>query len=205
MSKELSNYESFFGTGTEEERLRIKEIASSIGVQDNDAIWIIVYVMNYFGRFYQDLPAQMTKSAEASIENVKARCVAMAEEEINRTKINLGQAVLDHADELSKCKDMYSVIQPLGCLCCGIFCLCLLCFVAGAAVAGKGWGTTSFDALLLAPAGWILPIAFLPVSIYSGWQAWSQYRYTRRKFNLVTLSCSIILSILAILCFMRVF
>lgn len=204
MSKELSNYENFFGAGTEEEQLRIKEIASSIGVRDNDAIWIIVYVMNYFGRFYQNLPAQMKESAEISIESVKTRCIAMADEEIERAKINLGQAILDHADELSKRKDMYSVILPLAWLCCGVFCLCLLCFVAGAAVAGKGWGKSPFDSILSAPAGWILPIAFLPVSIYSSWRAWSQYRYTGRKFNLAMLSGSVTISVLSILCFIRV-
>jgi|GEM_PF-6709568 len=204
MSNEVERYESFFGQGTEEEQLRIKEIASSLGIKDNDAIWIIIYVMNYFGRFYQNLPQRLKESADASVESVKARCVAAADEEIERTKSDLSQAVLTHADELAKRRGMYSVVQPIAWLCCGIYTLCLLCFVAGAAVAGKGWGQNPFDSLLAAPAGWILPIAVLPVAIYSGWQAWLGYRYTGNRRNIAILFGSSALCALALLCFLRV-
>lgn len=38
-------YESFFGEGTEEEQLRIRELGAKLNIRDNDALWIIVYVM----------------------------------------------------------------------------------------------------------------------------------------------------------------
>lgn len=43
-----ANYSAFFGKGYEEERLRLHEIASKLNIRDNDAIWIIVFIFNYF-------------------------------------------------------------------------------------------------------------------------------------------------------------
>ena len=36
-----ANYNAFFGEGSEEEQLRIREIASKLNIRSNDAIWII--------------------------------------------------------------------------------------------------------------------------------------------------------------------
>ena len=52
---------------------------------------------------------------------------------------------------------------PLFCMCLGIFFLCLISFIGGAAVAGKGWGHSPVEGLLNAPAGWIIPLALVPV------------------------------------------
>ena len=41
-----ANYSAFFGKGSEEEQLRLREIASKLNIRDNDAIWIIVFIFN---------------------------------------------------------------------------------------------------------------------------------------------------------------
>ena len=58
---------------------------------------------------------------------------------------------------------LYDFFIPLACACLAVFCLCLISFVGGAAVVGKGWGHSPLEALLNAPAGWIIPLALIPV------------------------------------------
>ena len=64
-------YESFFGEGTEEEQLRIRELAARLNIRDNDALWIIVYVLNYFGRFYHDLPEKLKDASGECLKTVQ--------------------------------------------------------------------------------------------------------------------------------------
>lgn len=58
---------------------------------------------------------------------------------------------------------LYDFFLPLACACLGIFLLCLISFIGGAAIAGKGWGQSPVEALLNAPASWIIPLALIPV------------------------------------------
>ena len=44
-------YSHFFGDATEGEQLRLRELASKLNIRDNDALWTIIYTLNYFGRF----------------------------------------------------------------------------------------------------------------------------------------------------------
>ena len=199
----VKNYECFFGNGSEEEQLRIREIAQKIGIRDNDAIWLIVYVMNYFGRFYEALPLRIRECAAASMEDVKERCAAVADAEMDRIKEDLGAAVIERAEELAKQRGGYSVFLPVAWICAGVGVLCLACFTAGAAIAGKGWGRTPWDNLLGAPAGWILPIALLPLAAVSAFQVVTKYRNTRNKKGLLFLAGPVFVVILALLCFLR--
>jgi len=197
------NYESFFGQGTEEERLRIREIASKIGIRDNDALWLIVYILNYFGRFYQDLPGKIQTSADLSVATIRDRCAILADEEMQRVKQDLGAAVVQHAESIAKRREIYAVALPLAWLSAGIFCLCLLSFVSGAAVAGRGWGSSPFDSILAAPAGWILPIAMLPLTGYSLYLGWCGYQSTKRKKHLGVVLGALSALALAFACFLR--
>lgn len=197
-------FESFFGPGSEEERLRIREIASSLGIRDNDAIWIIVFVLNYFGRFYSDLPDQLQRSAESSVEGVKKQISSFADQETNRISSALGRAVLEHAERLAERKVAFSWAVPVCLLLLGVFLLCLLCFVAGAAVAGKGWGISPLDSLLAAPAGWIIPIAMLPLSVYAGYLGVTRFRYNR-SYGISHVLISLCLIVLAFFCIGRPF
>ena len=61
-----ANYSAFFGKGSEEEQLRLREIASKLNIRDNDAIWIIVFIFNYFGRFYCQLPQKIKVSVQGN-------------------------------------------------------------------------------------------------------------------------------------------
>ena len=166
-----ANYRAFFGEGSEEEQLRIREIASKLNIRDNDAIWIIVFIFNYFGRFYQHLPQKIKSVVNDAlndcIESLKKSSEIISQNEAQKSKEIFSDTLTKISQEIlnqhKKKMRLYDFFLPLAWSCLGIFCLCLISFIGGAAVAGKGWGHSPFGALLNAPAGWIIPLALIPV------------------------------------------
>ena len=166
-----ANYNAFFGEGSEEEQLRIREIASKLNIRSNDAIWIIVFIFNYFGRFYQHLPQKIKSAVHDSlndcVEALKNSAEVISQNEAQKSKDILSESLARISQEIlsqhQKKMRLYDFFLPLAWSCLGIFCLCLVSFIGGAAVAGKGWGHSPLEALLNAPAGWIIPLALIPV------------------------------------------
>lgn len=177
-------YESFFGEGTEEEQLRIREVAARLNIRDNDALWIIIYVLNYFGRFYRDLPEKLKAASTECFEAVQKTAAEVSEAEVRRAQMKFSETLTKSTQEiLEKHKKrawVYELFLPLAWSCMGVFCLCLISFVAGSAVAGKGWGHSPLTALFNAPAGWIIPLALIPMggfALYRGLIEQGRTRY----------------------------
>lgn len=166
-----ANYQAFFGEGSEEEQLRIREIASKLNIRSNDAIWIIVFIFNYFGRFYQHLPQKFNSvvhdTLNECVEALKTSAEIISQNEAQKSKDILSDSLAKISQEIleqhKKKMRLYDFFLPLAGACLGIFCLCLISFIGGSAVAGKGWGHSPLEALLNTPAGWILPLALIPV------------------------------------------
>ena len=174
-----ANYYAFFGEGSEEEQLRIREIASKLNIRSNDAIWIIVFIFNYFGRFYQNLPqkikAVVNDTLNDCVETLKRSAEIISQNEAQKSQDIFSDTLTRISQEIlnqhKKKMRLYDFFLPLAWSCLGIFVLCLISFVGGAVVAGKGWGHSPVEALLNAPAGWIIPLALIPVgsvALYKG-------------------------------------
>ena len=177
-------YESFFGEGTEDERLRIRELAAKLNIRDNDALWIIIYILNYFGRFYRDLPEKLRATSSECFETVQKAAAEISESETRKAQVLFAETLTKSTQEIlerhKKRAWVYELFLPLAWSCMGVFCLCLVSFAGGAAVSGKGWGHSPLTALFNAPAGWIVPLALIPVggfALYRGLIEQGQTRY----------------------------
>ena len=200
-----ANYNAFFGEGSEEEQLRIREIASKLNIRSNDAIWIIVFIFNYFGRFYQHLPQNIKSAVHDSlndcVEALKNSAEVISQNEAQKSKDILSESLATISQEIltqhQKKMRLYDFFLPLAWSCLGIFCLCLVSFIGGAAVAGKGWGHSPLEALLNAPAGWIIPLALIPVggvSLYQGLTEQGKTKYL--NLTVAFLSAALVLCVL---------
>lgn len=190
MHEKIKIYEDFFGKSSEEEQLRIKELAEKLDIKNNDAIWIIIYVFNYFGRFYNNLPQKLNESANDILEKIKESSKEINEISIKNSENILMEKLGEISEKLEYSKILKSPRNSFTAgysLCIGIFLLCLICFVAGAAITGKRWGKTPIDALLMAPAGWILPICILPLAVFLANESYANYRYSAKKKELIPL------------------
>ncbi len=128
---------ALFNDCNEEEQKIIDEFSQLNGIRANDAIWVFVKVFFKINRVNNALPERMTEA--------------------------LMKISQDFFNQQKKEKLILDFFIPLFCICLGIFFLCLISFIGGAAVAGKGWGHSPVEALLNAPAGWIIPLALIPV------------------------------------------
>ena len=164
-------FESFFGDFSEEEQKILREFGAKFNIRSNDAIWSIVGIFIIFGRINNKLPqrikAAFAESKEDFIEIMKKAAVDSVELENQKAQTilaeNLSQISQEFFNQQRKKTRLYEFFVPLTCCCLGIFFLCLISFIGGSAVAGKGWGHSPVEALLNAPAGWIIPLALVPV------------------------------------------
>ena len=128
---------AFFNDCNEEEQKIINEFSLIHGIRANDAVWVLVKL------FFRIKRANNT-----------------FQESITKVLMKTSQ---DFFKQQRKRVWSYDFFIPVACACFGIFFLCLVSFIGGAAVVGKGWGHSPVEALLNAPAGWIIPLALIPV------------------------------------------
>ena len=164
-------FSAFFGDCSEEEQLILREFGSKFNIRANDALWTIAGVFIFFGRFCNKLPMKVKSAVDEgqheAIETIKQVATSVAQLETTKAQSVLSESLIkisqDILNQNRKKMWLYDFSIPLVCACLAVFCLCLISFVGGAAVAGKGWGYSPLDALLNAPAGWIIPLALIPV------------------------------------------
>lgn len=162
---------SFFGDCNEDERKIIDDFSHSLGIRDNDAIWAFVKIFFTLNRENNNLPKRITESLDNKkdeiIDCIQQFAASAVELETKKAMVNLSDSLQQISQNIlsqhRKNLWLYDFFLPLACACLGIFLLCLISFIGGAAIAGKGWGHSPLEALLNAPAGWIIPLALIPV------------------------------------------
>ena len=159
MKKSENLLSAFFNDCNEEEQKIIDEFSQIHGIRANDAIWVFVKVFFKINRANNALPERITDA--------------------------LMKISQDFFNQQRKEKLILDFFIPLFCMCLGIFFLCLISFIGGAAVAGKGWGHSPLEALLNAPAGWIIPLALVPVGGFALFRGLTEQGKSR-LINLVT-------------------
>lgn len=162
---------SFLSDCNEEERKVIDEFSQTLGIRTNDAIWAFVKIFFTLNRANNNLPKRITDALDTKkdeiIDCIKKFAASAVELETKKAMDNLSDTLQQVSQNIlnqhRKNMWLYDFFLPLACVCLGIFLLCLISFIGGAAIAGKGWGHSPLEALLNAPAGWILPLALIPV------------------------------------------
>lgn len=162
---------AFFNDCNEEEQKIINEFSQIQGIRANDAVWVFVKIFFGINRANNTLPQRISDALDAKtneiLEAIKQFAASSVENEAQKAMSNLSDSLMkfsqDFLNQQRKSAWIYDFFVPVVCACLGIFFLCLISFIGGAAVAGKGWGHSPVEALLNTPAGWIIPLALIPV------------------------------------------
>lgn len=198
-------YSHFFGDATEGEQLRLRELASKLNIQDNDALWTIIYTLNYFGRFYQDLPEKIRETSANCLENVRKAAEEVGTSEAQKAQVLFAETLKRSTEEILEQHKhrsfLLELFVPLSLMCFGVFVLCLIAFVAGAATAGKGWGTSPIAALLNAPAGGVLALEMIPVAGFMLYRGLTMYDGAKKKATYLITSILLIAFVVSVLSF----
>ena len=185
-------FSAYFSDCSEEEQLLLRELGSKFNIRANDSLWSFAGVLLFFGRSFNKLP-QKVKDAVLDCQNeiielIRNVAASTAELEAKNAQSSLSETLQQIISQQKKVSWLHDLFLPLACSCLGVFCLCLISFVAGAAIAGKGWGHSTLEALLNAPAGWIIPLALIPVAgitLYQGLTEQGKNRYLNLTVSLV--------------------
>ena len=157
---------TFFNDCNEEEQKIINEFSQIHGIRANDAIWVFVKL---FFRINRSNNTFQESIAETLIKNFQ-----------------------DFFNQQRKEKLIFDFFILVFFVCLGIFFLCLISFIGGAAVSGKGWGHSPLEALLNAPAGWIIPLALIPAGGFALFRGLTE-QGRNKYFNLIFAATVVIL------------
>ncbi|MBR2209038.1 MAG: hypothetical protein IJ859_09565 [Synergistaceae bacterium] len=169
--KSESILSAFFNDCNEEEQKIINEFSQIQGIKANDAVWIFVKIFFRINRentvLYQKVSDNFESKQNEIPEKFKEFIVSLIENETQKILSCFSDFSMKTLQDILKQHKKQALFNdcfiPIFCVCAGVFLLCLISFIAGSAVVGKGWGHSPFDALLNAPAGWIIPLALIPV------------------------------------------
>ena len=193
---------AFFNDCNEEEQKIINEFSQIQGIRANDAVWVFVKIFFGINRANNTLPQRISDALDAKtneiLEAVKQFAASSVENEAQKAMSNLSDSLMklsqDFLNQQRKKVWIYDFFVPVVCACLGIFFLCLISFIGGAAVAGKGWGHSPVEALLNAPAGWIIPLALIPVCGLALFRGLTE----QGKSRLVNLIIALIIAVLVL-------
>jgi hypothetical protein len=73
--------------------LRIRRIAGALSLRDNDALWSMIVVLEYYARLYEAMPERIRQAGTGSLDTVRAEARAA-------TDVLMAQ----HRDALARCK-----------------------------------------------------------------------------------------------------
>ena len=185
-------YAELFKGATAPEQEQLFEIKKKLNLREDDALWSVIFALNYYSRLYNAIPDHMNEVLSQQIEKISQSQKDYSEESkkhveeiAQRAAARLTDYTLNEVKKLSTFRLMY--LQPLGFLCFFIFCLCLLCFVGGLSFSGVTYSKSLWDTLLFAPAGWIVPFACIPFIILGAVEI---YLFTgRRRWTAVGTLC----------------
>ena len=193
---------AFFDDCNEEEQKIINEFSQIQGIRANDAVWVFVKIFFGINRANNTLPQRISDALDAKtneiLEAIKQFAASSVENEAQKAMSNLSDSLMkfsqDFLNQQRKSAWIYDFFVPVVCACLGIFFLCLISFIGGAAVAGKGWGHSPVEALLNAPAGWIIPLALIPVCGLALFRGLTE----QGKSRLVNLIIALIIAVLVL-------
>lgn len=82
--------------------LRIRRISSALNLRDNDALWSMITVLEYYARLYEAMPDRIRKAGDGGFDAVRR-------EAVEATDVLMRQ----HRDALARCKATIQLAESL--------------------------------------------------------------------------------------------
>jgi hypothetical protein len=165
---------------TEEEVRRLYDVKEALGIDDNDALWVVLVALEHYDRLFRGYPARIAEEAERTLGEVKKRFAEAASVEAKRTQRKLADAVADAAVRIAAKKTDASRLQGFAAAAASMVAFGGLCLSMGYALgsgrippwAHGGGARRLIAAAMGAPAGWMLLLLLLPLAAHWGRLGW---------------------------------
>lgn len=124
MSELVDNLSKIMGRQiSQAEANRLYRIRDTLGLKDNDALWLIVVALEYYQVQYESFPMLIANSARDILLSLKATADATTQASVQAAKSDLAKAVATAAQEVAHNTSVKQMWQWA----CGCFAVAFLC------------------------------------------------------------------------------
>ncbi|MDE2361114.1 MAG: hypothetical protein KGM42_00440 [Hyphomicrobiales bacterium] len=98
-----SNFERVFGraaTATEREQLR--HVQTALGLRDNDALWLVLFALQYYESLYRQFPKAIAGEAARVLTETRAAADSVIRASAEQARADLAKAVASVAHEVAR-------------------------------------------------------------------------------------------------------
>ena len=118
---------------TEKERQNLYRVRDALKLKGNDALWLLLMVLEYYRTLYERIPALMTEAARAATRDVQAMAAAQISAAVEAAKAAVSRAAAEASAAAAK-REESQRINPLkwatGCILAATGCLTLIAWLA---------------------------------------------------------------------------
>lgn len=90
----FSAFENLLGrTATETERAQLRKIRDALGLRDNDALWSVLFALQYYDSLYRQFPKAIAAEASKILAETRAASEAVMRANVASAHADLARAV----------------------------------------------------------------------------------------------------------------
>jgi len=98
-----SNYEKLLGrVATVAERDQLRRVQSALGLRDNDALWLVLYALQFYESLYRQFPKEIGKEAKRILEETRTAADATMRASAESAKADLAKAIASAARDVAR-------------------------------------------------------------------------------------------------------
>jgi hypothetical protein len=176
-----SGFERLLGKrASEDEIRRLYEVRDALGLDDNDALWLVLCALEHYDTLYRAHPERIAEATKRALDDVQQAAAKAASIEAKRTQRKLADVVAAAGLAIAEKRTEVARVQGFAVAVAAMVAFGSLCLSIGYALGNarvppwtQGSGARRIiGAALGAPAGWVLLLLLLPVAAYSARSGW---------------------------------
>ena len=110
----LSSFERMLGrAATEREREQLRRVQAALDLQENDALWLIIFALQYYEGLYRQFPKAIAAEAQRVLSETRATAEATIRAGAESAKADLVKAIATTARDVARDAARRQMIQWL--------------------------------------------------------------------------------------------
>ena len=110
----LSSFERMLGrAATERERDQLRRVQAELGLQENDALWLVIFALQYYEGLYRQFPKAFAAEAQRVLSEMRATAEATIRAGAESAKADLAKAIATTARDVARDVERRQMIQWL--------------------------------------------------------------------------------------------
>jgi hypothetical protein len=100
---EETPFEKLLGrASTAAEREQLWRVQSALGLRDNDALWLVLYALQFYESLYRQFPREIGKEAKRILDETRMAADATIRASVESAKADLAKAIASAARDVAR-------------------------------------------------------------------------------------------------------